>query len=432
MITSKKNYEHILLYCIFVTFVFLFYRLSGNIIIWYFGVVALIAAVFFFGLENFLLMALFLFPNENIFKQIGLASSTLSYIYLAVSLLYVLSALIKTKKIDLFIVLFSVLHFLDILVCGLRINNFDLISPYIRFILFVLSFYLFFQFNINKQALIDFFVFGVGIAILTGIIYHSINGTIFNGYFGGISGDRNYFNAIVSICISLCVLYIINSDRLNGKEKILYLIVLFLCILSVILSQSRTCYIAFIFPLLCIIIHLFNSKKVLHGISILVVLSVFAFIIVYFFRDTFTGLIERMNQDDLYDGNGRFEIWTYYMTEWLHSGFLGLIVGLGSSNLIYNAGIYANFTHNTVVEYLYATGLLGSISIFLVIMCVYKIIVGHQKKIKFVSLIPLLNLIFCYLGIDALYSNALMIGLIVCFICVAQFSTEKKKFISKV
>ena len=415
----EKNINNkIVLYCLLISIIFFSYHITTYIAIWYVGIVILLSALLFLGIDKFFLILIFLYPNENVIKLIGINNSPLSYVCLIACCIYLL---FKFNKINQIILFLSLIYLIFIGINSIFVQDVGLILSCFKLIMLIICFCSIWESNKFKaKAFVDYYVFGVGVAIICGIVFNAIHGTLFSGGFGGIRNDRNYFNALVSPCITICLIYLINGKLKLKREKILYIVVTFLSLLSVILSGSRTCFIALIFPLMVIIFYIFKLKKIKVLSFVIGALIIMAIIIVNVYGDALDFLLSRIVEENVKSGNGRFEIWAYYLDKWINSGTIGILFGLGNSSLTYYSGEFSNVAHNTAIEYVYATGLLGTFSIFILITYCFITVAGSFRKIKFVNLLPLLNISFCYFGIDGLHSNALFIGLFVSFVVISH------------
>ena len=403
-------------YAVLIDIAFFIYHLSGMFYAWILGAFML-GICLLMPTEKQISISFFLLISEDMLKLQGSQFSVLSYYCFASSLLFLAK---NIKKLDGTYFVLGGLHFLCMLLSALVNATIANIVPFTRALLVG---YMFFSAWKRKEYSFELafkcFAYGVGIAIILGLVFCHMNGTLFNGLFGGVIGDRNYFGASVSFCVSLCTLYVLCSNQARAQYKIGAVIAL--CVFSVILSGSRTSAIAIIFPTMMFVYSLIYGRHFKRLLGGLFAVTLIVFLSINWFPDSLQALRNRFLADDFVDGNGRFEIWLFYIKEWLNSG-AGVFLGNGSSNIMYNNGMFRSVAHNTLIECIYSCGILGSLTIYLLIVHVYKSICGSQKK-RLLMFFPLLCLCFCYLGIDGLYGNKLTIMLILSFISIAEFSS---------
>lgn len=297
IIQDRKKYLYFCLYCIIVSIIFLSYLFTSNFVFWVAGIIALSLSFLLFSLKYSIYVLLFFLPNENLLKISGISSSPLSYIFMAVGLFFIL---FNVKKPNYNLILLCVLHGCFVLITIILTSQFELVLQILRFIIMVVYLFQIMKCeNISPFSLVKTFVLGVCVAIICGILYTGINGTLFDGYFGGVSGDRNYFNALISPTISLCLIYLIKGQINGFKGTLLFVVCIVLCLISVILSNSRTCFIALLFPVIILLFYLFDPKRISKTIAVLILMVILVFVLFMQFKDSVNSLLDRFTSDNM-------------------------------------------------------------------------------------------------------------------------------------
>jgi len=191
------------------------------------------------------------------------------------------------------------------------------------------------------------------------------------------NGDAIYFlggqNALaLTIIPSILVVYLYSKIYYH-ELRLIPVINIMICFLSLVLSGSSTGMIVAFLGILFFII----PKRLLPSFQTYLVMYIFGFFLLVIYRLQeifFDNLITNVLKEDI-TLNGRTYIWDYVMTFIKNSWFLGY----GTGNEIVNLGFrFLHETHNGFLQILLDTGFLG-LGVFLLI----TFLVGNKlKKVK--------------------------------------------------
>ena len=81
--------------------------------------------------------------------------------------------------------------------------------------------------------------------------------------------------------------------------------------------------------------------------------------------------------------------------------------------------------HNTLIQSISTVGLMGTVSLFMLYISMYKTIVSKNKKSSLVVWMPFGAGLLNYMSISALYSDQFNIFILISFIAINVFSKEK-------
>ena len=377
----------------------------------------MLCSLFVISKKELFLLISFLIPNLFMFKQINSASAILGYFFSLANIIIAFPRFHRQPRMSL---IFALHIFFILVTCVIYLDQKLLLS----LIRFALNFSLFshcaglFSDSNEIRQVVKMYFAGVIVAILMGMAYCSYNGTLYNGYFAGINCDRNYFGAVIAPAVTIAVLYFLEK-KVSFSETILFAATTVLCVISIVLSRSRTTTLSLVFPVLLCFVYLIRSfwhfnKKVF---PLILLLFIFVIILYNNFQDSLESLFARFSNKDMATGNHRFELWELYFSQIFESP-ITFLFGSGSTL----EGEYAE--HNTIIQSIYQLGIVGAITLLIVLFYAFQKIIG-KGKMRFVSFFPLLSVTLLYCGISGLYADQLSYLIILGALIIKDFSIPK-------
>ncbi len=192
------------------------------------------------------------------------------------------------------------------------------------------------------------------------------------------------------IGFSLTVLIpLLMRGAMVGKHKNLYLIGAFITWGFAVLSMSRNALLfSTLFMAACVIIGCFAGERrtlfrILLGIGITAAVGV-----VVLFYDKLMPLVEKF-----FDDNGRYDLWRTAIENFLASPIFGKgFYGFGQGNVF--AAFLPWLAHNTVLEYLSATGIIGTAAYIYYRASTFVPVFRRISYNKLMLLLPILVTLF--------------------------------------
>ena len=225
--------------------------------------------------------------------------------------------------------------------------------------------------------------------------------------FLGTNFDPNFMGLPFSVASALELYFLINKRHRLGT-----LIALIFCYVSsvfiVVLSASRGSALSFVLSNL-IVLFLYltrKNKSVLKKIVVLTLVVVAGFLMVFFFYEKFGNAFARiLTIGQAGSDNGRFELWQSGIETW-------------KSNWLIGGGFYANFerfgkaVHNTYIEVLSESGIVGFILLFPYLIRAFKKCLLYNRYMFGALVALLIQIAF----LDALDNRVLWV--VFCWIAV--------------
>ena len=368
-------------------------------------------------------MITFLLPNLFMFKHISSESAILGYYFAIISLKHVFLNIKKKHKISLW----NLLHISSVLITCIFYNDITLGISLVRFLcnfcLFCNCASLFQQGNEIKTVVKTYFA-GAITAILMGILYRSFQGTLYDGFYGGINTGRNYFGAVISPLITIVIIYYV--ERKNSFwDVLLYGTTLGMGLIAILLSGSRTSVVCMLIPATLLLYYfaqiIVKNNRIKKMFPLAILLCAIMAVVYINYYDSLIMVLKRFGTDRVSTGNGRFTLWQYYTSQ-TFSSLWTFLIGCGSK---YKSA-YIDVEHNTVVQCFHQLGFLGLFSFTGIMKQSFrKITRGH--RLCWVSFFPLLSVVVPYCGINGLYSDQLSFLLVLCAIIMYDFSERRNK-----
>ena len=364
--TYKVSSEVIL--SLSILMLFAVYNFTGLFLFLLLGMAVWVCAALFVPAERFFLVSVFLIPSISWLKAIGQGDALYGYVFL----LFVIKYLCKKRIIKLPVIF--IVHTMSVFVTTLLNKNWQLLPSLLRFLMFLIFIVNFYNTIISrdyKYRCLRLFSIGAVMNLLVGMIYASLNGTIYSGFFGGIRDDRNYFAAGLAAAVAISLYLVLHSEY---KKQWLALTVL---LFGGILTNSRTFLLAMSFCLMMVLLSMRKSKTIIRvfGLFTLTLLCV-----VLFWGEispALNMLLRRFSEDNIATGNNRFTAWAYYLQR-TFSSLESALFGSGYSKF-YLASISKDIRiveHNTFVQAISTLGLVGSVTLFFCFSRVFRTIAG--------------------------------------------------------
>lgn len=405
MTNKFKNVYGIALPCLFAL-----YNISGNSILLYCGLIMLLGTVLLDAESIFYLYFMWV-PNVMMIKFLDTESALLGYFMI----IYVARIVLFTPKIKMnrWLLCALIAHGLFVVVSVVVTMNYSVATGYVRLFALIIGL----NCALNKEEMkqrkqyseyINAFIMGCTVNVVLGLVYYMAKGIdIYNGFFSSVRNDRNYFAIMLAFGIALSVAKMWQTRKTTKMDVICVLIL----ISGGILSNSRT------FLLLCIpmlLVTVFLLLRLRKQAGFWISLPLLAILIYFFFHnylsESLSNALQRFYKDDAVGGNGRFELWGYYLKQ-VFSSILTMSVGVGNSVDFLGFGAADDVEHNTLIQALFSIGILGTSSLVLLYWTVFRKL---RKKIanNFVLWMPLIIVLVGYMTINGLYSDLVTAGII--------------------
>ena len=270
--SERRQIKTVVFFSLLISFLFFLFNLRENAIFFYLGMVGLIVAAIAFKERNTFLLISFLIPNLFMFKRIGADAAILGYVFLFISMKFLLKNYRRRIRVDLFLIA----HIVFAAITCISYGDTGLFVGMIRFCFnFSMFSYCatFFLSEHDVKQVVNMYFAGTVLAILMGIVFHSVEGDLYNGLFAGINAGRNYFGAVVSPAVTFAILYFLEKKN-TLYEMVLYGFTIMMCLISIVLSGSRTSALSLLLPVILLLIYAFRSFLFFNKKLLLLVLGI--------------------------------------------------------------------------------------------------------------------------------------------------------------
>lgn len=418
---EKLRVKLIVAFSLLVSILFFFFNLTESAALFYVGLLALFSSIFLFSAKESFLLIAFLIPNLFMFKQIGSKAAILGYFFMAQSLKFFMESNRGIHKVHISFVAHILLACITCVLYSDSALALSMVRFAFNFSLFTYCATLFQQGDEIKQVLRMYFA-GTIVAIAMGIIFNSYHDTLYNGFFSGVNSGRNYFGAVISPAITFVIIYFMEK-RISVSDVCLYIATVVFCIISIILSRSRTSVLGLAIPAVLLIYYYVKSltriNNLLKSLLLGVLIVVSAIYIYRNYYDAIMDLLARFEGEDVETGNNRFILWQYYFERSFQTP-LAFVFGSGSNSDI------DVVEHNTILQCFYELGVFGIITMFGVLKNAFTR-VTKGKKLHFAGICLLLSIGVPYSGINGLYADQLSFLFILCALIICDLSETKKR-----
>ena len=237
--------------------------------------------------------------------------------------------------------------------------------------------------------------------------------------FLGLSGDPNYYSAIVVFAISILLFLLLK----NGRPFLLNSFALLFLAFCGLASLSRGFLVSLLVVLTILALHLLFSKSTKHYLRIgIIVVVLLSFWIINKYTNITAMIAERLQESSLETGNGRIDIWNWYLRR-VGSSLLNILIGCGEASIAVNKGLVKYIEHNTYIQVLYEVGAIGFVLFFYSFIAFYKEANRGKKnehKYSLVSLMPLLSVVCSYLFLSQMRGENFIICLLLSLLVISR------------
>lgn len=420
--------ERILVFGTIVVFLCMVQWITTNNIFFYMAMIVLLGLLLFDN-NDILILYFMLLPSIMTLKSVGNSSAWLGYF----GILFSLKLLITERKrfVSKKIFISVLIHIISIFVSVLLTGEIEYFSELIRFIsLIIMISSIKSDINVYDSNYIDkllfSYIYGTFLNCLIGMIYYSIrNYNLFNGFFAGINNDRNYFAIQVSSACILYILYLFKNEKLKLNDGL----ILFTILGIGLLSGSRTYLILVVFIILLFMITLkkFSINNIIISVIPLIILTMY---IVFNFRigDSIYSILERFADNDVSTGNGRFDVWNFYIDQVMASSKTFLF-GVGKSSKALELGYVNQAEHNSIVQALYQFGIMGLFTFSFLMFNLFEYLrKGLKYKIPLTYFLGFLGILFGYSTISSFYSDNFNAVIILFIILICKKDKLERKY----
>ena len=405
-LADSKNKKSFYIIGIIATTCFAVFWIYNLKIFSFIGLAFLLISLFMFDISSNLQMYFFMLPNISmlVMEKDGFAVSSLFIIFLFIKLLFK-----RNFKIEINFLFIIMLYFLSsIITYSLQQDQFNYLLADIRILLNSITLIAVTSMVENKDdyffKISDMYINGMLFCGFYAIWYSIAKKQLHSGFrLENINSDPNYFSLCIAFAISV-ILIRIYTKSIN-ESAILKLLALF--ILG-FMTLSRGFLVAVSLNVIFLIYLFFFSNKITTAKKILitVVLAIFTVAFWNYIYNIFLSFQERFTDVEYSGGSGRIEIWSMYFNNSFVS-IKNLFFGIGGTKLIWHRFGTQAVQHNLYLELFTGRGLIGCVIIPLFYYNIYKInrvLVGN-KKIYFITVLPLLSLGLGFLFLSGLTSD---------------------------
>lgn len=358
-----------------------FNGLSRPLLILVLGIPFLIITIYKPWIAIFIFFVLI--PLENLYVLEGTFTSTatklmgayLLFLLITSGSLKYIGEVFKNKK-TLWILGFGTVAFISITFSR---DTSQSLKSVITLWLSIISYFVLIMFirNIKTLNLATLaLVTGAVLSVLSPIVlgFGSItSGTIWERY-GGLWGDQNEFAAILLLIIPIAISLIFISKK--RAYKITYAFFAVILLIGFMLTYSRGGVIAFFALSIFSMLKLIRGENRVKILALVVPLVIFIFLVFYFtFADEFITRMETLrvleSQESVRTESSLSKRYYYYFELSPKLFFEHPILGVGFRDFI-SHNIYKQISHNTYLEVLTGTGLLGFIPFIMILFLTWK------------------------------------------------------------
>lgn len=165
------------------------------------------------------------------------------------------------------------------------------------------------------------------------------------------------YESSISIIAAVYVLLSAMPFALISKSKTMKYIYMIVAIFILIISQKRTGFLAILLGLVGLIYaKYFINKKVKIKFLGIIFLAILVFFLYYLLTESNLGIVSRLENITIDNGNGRVDLWVYLLENFSNSSFLHILFGYGSHA---TNQLIGTFAHNDYINILYDFGIIG-------------------------------------------------------------------------
>jgi O-antigen ligase len=395
--------------------------------------------------HNLLILIFFLAFSQKLSFVIMDSYFKVNYFLLFISFILLVFKIVKNKSMNFHILNFEIMYLILLLYIPINIIYLsdDVLSKLKFWILMVLSgiLYLFIKNyakinSLNVDDITYCFRKANFLFVLISLLYYFwgvINPILYGSSYGAFYGEGIVrfegltFNPIMYGLYITPYYFLLLLDLFYGKKS--STIPFILTLITLILTVSKAPIgINLLLTILYITYKIIQTKRIRIELTFIVPFIISTIICLFIFvpslrNFTYNILVNRINDLIESGGSGREYIWTEGYYDYINSSILW---GRGFFDLVELAGVPLAL-HNTYLEYLYNTGLIGfGLFISIIIMIIVKISKLRTEYYRYFLILTSTSILIQLNFIDAVYHEVLFI--IPVFYVVLTFSGDFLKF----
>lgn len=387
--------------------IFLVSKFLGLLPLFLLGIAIMLLTLVFFEFDDLFLYAIILFPFLHVIKISDSSIAFYSYYFILVAIKYFIKNEFNFKFC------FSILvFFICVVITSIKYNNYNLIISELKEIISII--FLLTMFNFNSKYWAKEYVLKLLMCVNLGATIFAIS------FILGLSSEKNFSTITFPCLVAINLLIGIYNKKLS---LISFLSMLILAVGS-LMTSSRTNFLVLLLVVLIPVFSLFDKRKIKYGIYSLIIIVVIVGLIIIFFSDVIIKVLDRFEEDNATTGNGRTEIWKFYINLTCSSW----------DRFLFGNGYYTNYLnyinfheHNSFVQVFSQFGIVGTIAWGLMYFNLFKQIVLVKGKFKISFIVPFLCFIGCNMGVGNMGSTDFVCLYLCCCLTVRCCSMSGDK-----
>ena len=218
----------------------------------------------------------------------------------------------------------------------------------------------------NKESTYLEWAFSLAMTVYAVFIIRECSTNVSRYYHGDIELFNTEFDPNYIAIPIVCAMILMLGNIINKKKRIISGTLFAVMAVSLMYTASRGAFLGLISGMSIVLYYSFFKGKGAARLFSIFLFTVLAYILVRYmfinFEDA-TGRITDVSNDEI--DNGRLAIWNMSLNKWLESPLLGF--GIGGNHRILGVA-----NHNTYIEVLFCTGLLGTITFICFVVSLLK------------------------------------------------------------
>jgi len=219
----------------------------------------------------------------------------------------------------------------------------------------------------NKESTYFEWAFSLALTVYAVFIIRECSTNVARYYHGDIELFNTEFDPNYIAIPIVCAMILMLGNVLNKNKRVISGTLFAVMAVSLMYTASRGAFLGLISGMSVVLYYSFFKGKGASRFFSIFLFAILAYILVRYmfinFEDA-TGRITDVNNNDEID-NGRLAIWNLSFNKWLENPLFGF--GIGG-----NYRIIGVANHNTYVEVLFCTGLLGTITFISFVVSLFK------------------------------------------------------------
>lgn len=398
MLIEKRTNNLVYILGVLTAIIFTLNRGVGALPLFLLGIAIMLFALVFFRFDDLFLYTMILFPLYEAIKLASISSAFYGYYFILVAIKYFAG---KGFNIKFRFSIFA--FFIFVIITSIKYGNYNLIISEVREVVCLLL--LFTMFNTNAKYLDRDYIIKI---LMCSILGATITAASF---FLGTRHERNFatltFPCFVAIILLICTY--------GKKVSIISIFSMILLAVGSLISSSRTNFIVLMFVVLVPVFLLFDKGKIKHGICFLLLIAMMVFLISILFSEVINSVLQRFDGEDVETGNGRTEIWSFYINLTCSSWDRFLFGNGAYNNYIHLIG---HHEHNSFVQAFSQFGILGAFFWVCMYLSLFMQIIKVKGKFKISSIVPILCFVGCNMGVGNMGSMSFVCLFLCCCLVI--------------